>query len=268
MSDDRDLPSPDPAFHWRRESWGYSLRCEPLARWAEHLFTTRQLELRGADSSSNEWSQALAAVGATRDDLLRVKQIHGRTVRVVRQGSNRSAEVSVRPDADAIVSHDPGSVLAVQVADCVPLLMVDTQLGAVAAVHAGWRGTLAQIAAAAVETMTREFGTRPRDLVAAIGPSIGPCCYQVGREVTDAFAASGATEAQLARWFRHIDDDVRLDLWTVNRDQLVAAGVAPERIHVCGLCTRTHSHHFDSYRAHGPGAGRMAALIQTPAPSE
>ena len=268
MMDAPDLPFPDPAFHWSRETWGYALRCEPLARWAQHLFTTKQLKLRGAERASAEWSHALAAVGATGDDLLRVRQIHGRTVRVVTHGRNRAVEVSAKPDADAIVANEPGLVLAVQVADCAPLLMADTRLGAVGAVHAGWRGTLAGIAAAAVEAMTREFGTHPGDLVAAIGPSIGPCCYQVGSDVTDAFAAAGASAAQLARWFVRAKHDVRLDLWAVNRDQLSAAGVPLERIHICGLCTRTHAHIFDSYRAHGPAAGRMAALIKAPSMTE
>ena len=105
----------------------------------------------------------------------------------------------------------------------------------------------------------------PRDLVVAIGPSIGACCYTVGDELIDAFRSGGATEAQLARWFsRTAGGDLRLDLWPVNRDQLLAAGVPADRIFTAGLCTQTNADTFDSYRAAGANAGRMAALIAVP----
>jgi YfiH family protein len=262
MIDERALPRPGAGFRWRRESWGYALRCEPLAEVAQHLFTTRQLKLRGADRHSQPWRQLLAAIGATSDDLLRVTQVHGRTVRVVDRTANRGIAVGLKPDADALVATTPGMVASVQVADCVPLLLADARSGAVAAVHAGWRGTLAGIAAATVEAMTRESGTPPTDLVAAIGPSIGPCCYEVGVDVWDAFAGSGSSAAELQRWFVREGQSLRLDLWSVNRDQLTGAGVLPDRIHVCGLCTKSRADVFDSYRAHGPGAGRMAAVIR------
>ena len=113
--------------------------------------------------------------------------------------------------------------------------------------------------------MTRELGTDPGDLVVAIGPSIGACCYTVGSELIEAFRSGGATEEQLARWFsRTASGDLRLDLWTVNRDQLLAAGVPADRIFTAGLCTQTNADTFDSYRAAGPNAGRMAAIIAVP----
>jgi YfiH family protein len=146
------------------------------------------------------------------------------------------------------------------------MLIADRGCGAAGAVHAGWRGTSAGIAATAIETMTQEFGTAASDLVVAIGPSIGACCYEVGDELRDAFRSAGATDDQLARWFwRTATGSLRLDLWTANRDQLVAAGVPADRIHIAGLCTQTHAHLFESYRAAGVAAGRMAALIRVPA---
>ena len=265
MVHESDLPVPDAAFRWCREPWGHTLRCQPLARIAQHVFTTRQLQLRGADGHAVPWMQAVAAVGATSDDLVRAKQVHGRTIRVIRPGADKPAEVAIIPEADVVMSDHRGIVAAVQVADCVPLLMADPRSGAVAAVHAGWRGTLAGVAAAAVDRMTREFGTRASDLIAAIGPSIGPCCYEVGGEVVDAFAATGASDAQMGRWFIRADDSVHLDLWSVTRDQLTAAGVTLQHIHICRLCSKTHSHIFASYRADGPTAGRMAALIKVAA---
>jgi polyphenol oxidase len=112
--------------------------------------------------------------------------------------------------------------------------------------------------------MTRCFGTDPADLVAAIGPSIGACCYEVGVEVFDSFRAV-ADERQLAAWFtRSASGSLRLDLWAANSDQLRVAGLSGERIHVARLCTQTHAGVFDSYRVAGPNAGRMAALIRVP----
>ena len=260
-------------FRWSDESWGRALRCDPLSEVAQHLFTTRQLQLRATNVSAETspaavdaaWAQAAAAVGAPADALMRVKQVHGRQVRVLKAGAVDPAAGAARPEADALASNQPGIVLVVQVADCVPVLLADARRGAAGAAHAGWRGTAAGVTRATVETMTRELGTDPADLVVAIGPSIGACCYTVGGELMDAFRSGGATEEQLARWFsRTASGDLRLDLWTANRDQLLAAGVPADRIFTAGLCTQTHADTFDSYRAAGPNAGRMAALIAVP----
>jgi YfiH family protein len=265
------LPAPDPAFHWSRESWGDALRCEALDAWAQHVFTTRQLQLRPGEDQSAAWTAVAQSVGATPARLLRVKQVHGRTVRVVK-AEDFDAAVLERPDADALISNAPRAVLVVQVADCVPMLMVAPRVHAAAAVHAGWRGTVAGIGRETVHALAREFGAAPHELIVAMGPSIGPCCYEVGPELRDAFRGSGASEAEVERWFRHGRGDstvhdresMRLDLWEANRDQLTAAGVPPTNIHVSQLCTRTHADVFESYRAEGAAAGRMAAAIRVP----
>jgi YfiH family protein len=261
-----DLPPLNPVFRWSNETWGVALRCRPLADVAQHLFTTKQLQLRGGAplDIARAWQLAAKAVGAEATATIRVKQVHGRTVRVVDKGMPIQLEVNRTPEADAIVSNVPGVLLAVQVADCVPILMADSRSGAVAAVHAGWRGTSARVASAAIDAMAREFGTKPADLVAAIGPSIGPCCYEVGPELIDTFRAQGASESALTRWFTDVNGSLRLDLWSASRDQLLESGVPAGRIHACALCTKTHAQIFDSYRADGPNAGRSAALIAVP----
>jgi YfiH family protein len=256
------LPTPDPAFHWTTEAWGHALRCTPLAAVAQHAFTTRQLQLR---SQPQAWTQATASVGAGLEQLMRVKQVHGATVRVLRKGETAPQDVGEKPEADALIANAPGLVLSVQVADCVPILMADRKTGAVAAVHAGWRGTCAGVARTAVDAMAQEFGTNPADLTAALGPSIGACCYTVGLSVLEAFELAGATPEAIARWFAHTESgSLRLDLWLVNRDQLLAAGVREDRIHLSRLCTATHREIFDSYRVDGEQAGRMAGLIAVP----
>jgi len=140
----------------------------------------------------------------------------------------------------------------------------------VAAVHAGWRGTAARAAVAALEALEREFGTKPGDVVAAIGPSIGPCCYEVGSELVDAFAAAGHERYLIDRWFlapappRGSSERprLRLDVNGANRDQLLLAGVPEEQIHSSGLCTAMHLDVLTSYRAEKATAGRLAAVIR------
>jgi len=216
----------------------------------------------GFNQQSVAWTQAAASVGAGLEHVVRVTQVHGAGVRVLKQGETGPGDVAERPAADAMVSNAPGLVLSVQVADCVPILMADPKTGVVAAVHAGWRGTCAGVARAAVEAMTREFDVRPADLVAAIGPSIGPCCYTVGRNVLDAFVAAGAGAGEISRWFvGNVDGPLQLDLWSANQDQLLRAGLRGDCVHLCRLCTKTHQEMFESYRVSGERAGRMAALI-------
>lgn len=261
------LPALDPAFHWTAEAWGHALRCRPLAAVTQHAFTTRQLQLPpgGPRANPDGWTQAVASVGAGLEQLIRVRQVHGAGVRVLKDTETGAADVAEHPDADAIVSNAKGYVLSVQVADCVPILLADAKAGAAAAVHAGWRGTCARVAPAAVDALVREFGVDPKHLTVAIGPSIGACCYEVGASVLDAFRAARVDDDDLRRWFVHADGgSLRLDLWAANRDQLLQAGISEERLFVCGLCTQTHRHVFESYRADGAGAGRMAALIAVP----
>lgn len=256
-------PQPDAAFHWSREPWGVALRCRPLETATQHLFTSKQLALPDAES----WKSAVASVGAVPGRLMRVKQVHGNTVRVLRRGEVPEGATGMRPDGDAIASNHAGLVLAVMVADCVPILIVDRRQGAAAAVHAGWRGTCARVAPAAIDVMRREFGTHPEDLMAAIGPSVGPDDYEVGDALIEAFRAAGHQSREVARWFIQSTTKPHLDLWRANADQLIAAGVKADRVFSCGLSTVAHPDVFDSYRVDGEKAGRMAALVVVPSPA-
>jgi YfiH family protein len=179
------------------------------------------------------------------------------------------------PEADVLLSNDPAVAISVRAADCVPLLMADRTRGVVAAVHAGWRGTAAKAAVAAVDALSREFGTKPQDLVVALGPSIGPCCYEVGSDLVDAFAAAGHERHLIQRWFATppaprgqftpvpgAGPRLRLDVAGANRDQLVIAGVDEANIHLCGLCTAEHLEVLTSYRAEKDRAGRLVAAIR------
>src|SRR5688572_19459400 len=157
-------PQPNRGFEWTQAPWGPALRCVPLEPFAQHLFTTGNLQLR---DSAAEWGGVAAAMGVSSNNVLLIRQVHGAAAAVARRG--RAAEWSM-PEADVIVSDDPGSAIGVRVADCAPILMADTRTGAVGAAHAGWRGTVQSTAAAAVRAMRHEFGTKPADMIAAIGP--------------------------------------------------------------------------------------------------
>ncbi len=259
-------PAPSPAFHWTAETWGHALRAHRLQPHAQHLFTSSQLQLPAqADGEAREraWTAVAASLGVARDRLLRVRQVHGRTIRVVRAGDPASMDAAVLPDGDALVSNVPGVVLAVVVADCVPVLIVDPRVGAAAAVHAGWRGTAAGIVSAAVEALAEHWGSRPADMLAAIGPSIGPDDYDVGEALIDAFREAGHGES-VDRWFSRTDDRLRLDLWRANRDQLEAAGVPAGNIVSAHLSTAAHPGWLESYRRDGARAGRLVAAVVVP----
>ncbi|OFW06949.1 MAG: hypothetical protein A3I61_02880 [Acidobacteria bacterium RIFCSPLOWO2_02_FULL_68_18] len=251
---------PEP-FRWTASPCGLVLECRPLEGIAPHLFTTRDAPLSAADL----WRRVGRALDAER--VATLDQVHGRDVVTIGPGAPPPAG---RPKADALVSIDPSVAVAVLAADCVPLLLADRRSGAVAAVHAGWRGTAAGVAISAVEALERRLGVKPRDVTAAIGPSIGACCYEVGHDVRHAFEAARHAAHLLDRWFvsREPGTGIReskrlhLDLVAANRDQLVFAGVPEAQIHACGLCTAMHLDVLTSYRAEREKAGRIAGAIR------
>jgi purine-nucleoside/S-methyl-5'-thioadenosine phosphorylase / adenosine deaminase len=201
-----------------------------------------------------------SAMDVTREDLLLISQVHEATV--VAASADRP-QPWPRPKADAIISNDPRAAIAVRVADCVPILLAAESGRVVAAVHGGWRGTSRRVALATIESMQSRYGVRPEQIVAAVGPCIGPCCYEVGEDTKHAFRAAGHHRQMLERWFRpQASGKFLLDLWLATRDQLEGAGVHPRNIHVAELCTKTHADVLHSYRADGADAGRMAAVIK------
>jgi YfiH family protein len=208
----------------------------------------------------NDWTGVAASLGVTRERLLLIRQVHGRTVAVARRGET---DAWPRPEADAIISDDPTVAIGVRVADCAPVLLFDPVTNVAAAVHAGWRGTAAGVSRVAANGMTGQFGCLERNIIAAIGPCLGRCCGEVGPDVRDAFRANGTTDDMLERWFTPgRGDRLFLDLERANREQLESVGLDPARIFTSGLCTKTHHDRLHSYRAAGPAAGRMVGAIR------
>ena len=192
------------------------------------------------------------------------EQVHGEAIqRVGRSDAGRGALSYADSIAktDALITDEPGLPLLLCFADCTPILLLDPAHRAVGIAHGGWKGTVRRIAAKTVLRMQREFGTRPEDVLAAIGPSIGPCCYEVGPEVERQFQeAFSGHEAAL---FSHPDavGGTHLSLWAANRLQLEEIGVLREHIDEARTCTACHHEDFFSYRADGGQTGRLGAVI-------
>ena len=294
------------------------LECARLARlpWLLHAFSTRgggaskgpaaglNLGFTESDSRKNvEHNQRLFFKRLEADLILlaSVRQVHSAAIYLVVRGRSRKIEYlpsgftpatksgDRQSAGDALMTDEKGILLSVRVADCLPVLLADVRRRAVAAIHAGWRGMLHSIVEKGVGEMRRVFGSRPQDLVAALGPSIRACCYEVGEEVRDAFCGRfphGDAFFQPVSQERlnqppalpHVlsflpvnppghgaDDDkkYRLDLVAAARAQLRSAGVSPSNIEVADFCTACRTDLFFSHRKEGSRTGRMLAVIGT-----
>ena len=176
-----------------------------------------------------------------------LRQVHGATV--------ATPPWTEPPEADASQTGEAGVLLAIETADCLPVLIVDPLRRRVAAAHAGWRGTAARVAQEAVRSLV-SAGSKPADLLVALGPSIGPCCYEVGADVEEAFGPSGA------RFFvPGLSGRKHVDVVAANRAQIEEASVPPAQIESVNLCTRCRADLFFSYRRDGANAGRMISVV-------
>ena len=255
------MPKPSDGFAWAQVEGGRALVCEALP--VPHLFTTREWALGSrVDRMEEDWRPVSASLGVDHAQLVRLHQVHGAGV-VVRHAGERPSS-PLLPDADILVSDDPSIALAIQTADCVPLLIADRVTGAVAAAHAGWRGLALGVPGVTVAALAREFGSRPENLVAAVGPSICADRYEVGVDVRERFSAAGFPAARIANWFLPgtRPEHWQFDGWRAAQDQLEAAGLTPANIHVAAMCTATFPDLFCSYRRDGTAAGRIAAGIR------
>jgi YfiH family protein len=206
------------------------------------------------------YARFCAAVGVSRDALVFTKQVHGDSVRSVGQEQAGEGLYGVSPACDGLITDAGGLPLAVFSADCVPVLLYDPVQNAVGAVHAGWRGTALGIVRQAVAAMRDAYGTDPADVWAAVGPSIGVCCFETRGDVPDALTAAwGALAAPHIR--RDGPDRYHVDLKGLNAALLTSVGVAPERIDLCEDCTCCGPKRYFSHRRDGVRRGLQAAMI-------
>ena len=198
------------------------------------------------------------AIGFDPMKLVLTKQIHSDIVRRVgRNDWGNYMEEGVSPQCDALITKESGTALVIFTADCTPILLHDPVTGAVGAAHAGWRGTAQNIVGKTVEAMCREFGCDPQNIRAAIGPNIGPCCFQTDGEVPEAMIAAFGVEA--ADHIRREGEKFYLDLKKINALALKRAGV--QQIEISGDCTMCQPDRFWSHRVHGPQRGSQGAII-------
>jgi YfiH family protein len=259
--------------------------------WLVHGFSTRSGGASALNSGERvlnlgitDWDQRenvvknrqtfQSAINATDSRLVLLKQFHSAVALLVRAPSGEPLK------GDAVFTNSRGMLVGVQTADCVPILLVDLKQRAVAAIHAGWRGTLARIAEKTVGEMRLHFGSKPSDITAAVGPAIGACCYEVGTELVIRFTSQFADaeeyfdelrtgeEPNPLQWLNRMPPghqpppkNVRLDLRKANRSQLIAAGVRNTNIFVSDLCTACHTDLLFSYRKEGANSGRLLSTV-------
>lgn len=216
---------------------------------AENILENRRRFLKLFPGAEKQW--ALAGCW----------QVHGSDVRLITNLGEAKPAEDARGDTvycDAIISNASGVLAGVKTADCVPILIGDPRTGAFAAVHAGWRGTLAHVATKALKRMITEYQTNPHDVRVAIGPAAGACCYEVGTDVIDPFRL-GFPSQDLFTETR--PDHACIDLLKANHAQLVSAGVEPEKISIAPLCTMCRTDLFFSYRREKNVQGKVGRLM-------
>jgi YfiH family protein len=194
------------------------------------------------------------ALSIAPEQILFPRQTHSNNVAFIRNGGFPSME-----NTDGIVSNRKGICLTVLSADCVPVLLYDPVAGVVGAIHAGWRGTTAKILSNAVALMLQQFGSSPRNIIASIGPSIGPDSYEVGEEVIRSAQAAFTDSGELL--VNISENKARFNLWKANEVQLLELGILPENIEIAGICTYKNNELFFSARHSKNKAGRFSAGI-------
>jgi YfiH family protein len=232
---------------------------------SKNEYASMNLSFGRGDSDENvteNYRRFCAAAGFDYQTLVASSQDHHTFIR--RVGSEHYGNGIWKPkdmqSVDGLITDEPNVTLVTYYADCVPLFFIDPENRAIGLAHAGWRGTVAQIGREAVTAMQREFGSDPRCLFAAVGPSIGPCCFEVDTPVYDEFRKLTELKPQ-----EFITDDgngkYHIDLWEANRRILMNAGIPQDQISVAELCTRCNSDWLFSHRASGGKRGGLAAMM-------
>ena len=193
------------------------------------------------------------SMGFDRNQMVSPKQTHSKNIGIVNSTND------IFPDTDALITNKPGICIFIRTADCVPILLYDPTNKALAAIHSGWKSTIQEISKHTIELMQNEFGTNPKDIVAGIGPSIGPEVYEVGPEVAEVFQEQ--FEVNHIVTAIENSDKYLLNLWEVNKQILIKSGIPENKIEVAEMCTYSNSELFYSARRDGVKTGRLATGI-------
>ncbi len=226
-------------------------------------YNSLNLGLHTADTSEHVLANRHLLAGETGiapDKFLYASQVHSGDVKIIDQAAIESGVLLHNPRTDATITNLAGICLMVMVADCVPLLLYDPVKKVVAVIHAGWRGTVQHITSNTIRKMADHFGSDPADIIAGVGPSIGPCCYEVGEEVRKVVNENFGTTHGYLVYHPH-SPKPHFDLWYANRKQLADLGIKTENIEISSLCTKCRQDIFFSSRASAGITGRFAAGI-------
>jgi polyphenol oxidase len=229
-------------------------------------FDSLNLGYHTADRNSNvkiNWTILSDATQISLDSFVIARQVHQGGVVVAGQSTLRGAwanpEFEIK-NTDAFITNEKNTCLIVKVADCVPILIFDPEKHVIAAIHAGWRGTVESVTANTINKLIIEFKSNPENLVVGIGPSIGPCCYETGTDVEKAVLMKwGTTDQFLVK--SGVTSKFYFDLWYANRFELLRLGVKSENIETAGICSKCNSEMYFSSRASGGITGRFCAGI-------
>lgn len=226
---------------------------------SQGALATLNMGRRGVDMEAHlaeNHRRVAEALGVSPGSFVFSAQVHGTAVRQVTRENCREPLA----DTDALMTNVPGITLATVYADCMPILLLDPVNRAIGMAHAGWRGAVQGIGPRLVAAMAESYGSKPQNLLAALGPAIGPCCFEIGPEVAEAFSSLG-TDTECARWLHYRNGACTGDLGALNRDLLLRAGLAPEAVRSADLCTRCRADLFYSHRRDQGNTGRMAAIM-------
>ena len=224
------------------------------------IFSSMNIAMHRGDEAENvmkNYENLADRIGFDVNNLVLTRQTHSDIVRVVTKADARGLDNHAYPECDALITNDTGCALVVFTADCTPILLWDSVTGAVGAVHAGWRGTAADIAGKTVRAMVKEFGCRAENIRAAIGPNIGACCFETDRDVPDAIIAGFGNEAE--KFIVGSNGKFHVDLKAVNALALQRAGV--KNVAISADCTMCQPDRFWSHRVTGVKRGSQGAII-------
>jgi uncharacterized protein, YfiH family len=230
---------------------------------SEHLATCNigLTEFEPAATTITNRKKICSALNLDFEKMTFQNQVHGDTITIIDRnnaGAGNRVKAESIPNSDALITNRKGIILFAQAADCVPIVLFDTEKKVAAAIHAGWRGTVKKIAQKATKRMIADFECNPKNILAGIGPSIGHCCYEVGEEVADAVATSFPNSSMLLVPY---NNRYHLDLWAANEVQLEEVGIPANNIEIAKLCTKCNPTLFFSSRHDKGKTGRFGIGI-------
>ena len=233
---------------------------------SQGIFSSMNLSFTRGDEENavkDNYRRLSAAVGFSLEDIVTSDQTHTTNVQLV--GAEDRGKGVTRPrtykDVDGMITNVPGLVLATFYADCVPLYFIDPVHRAIGLSHSGWRGTVAKIGAVTVRRMQEEFGSKPSEIYAAVGPSICQDCYEVSEDVIEQFKENFAEEQWDSLFYGKPDGKYQLDLWEANHQIMLEAGIREEHISLPNLCTCCNPEFLFSHRASHGKRGNLGAFL-------